>query len=100
MPHAWAALTTSGHPAAVAGFERWGADIVQMGVAADPDWRSRGYASAAAGKAMSAALDEWLGRAMAWSCRVGNKASERLAARLGFTELGRQAAVPLAASDG
>ena len=37
MPHAWAALTPSGHPAAVTGFERSGADIAQMGVGRVPD---------------------------------------------------------------
>lgn len=93
MPHRWAAFTSDGHLAALAGYERWGADIAQMGVAADPAERGRGYAAAAAGEAMTRALND--GLVAQWRCRVGNTASERLAGCLGFTRLGRQTAVAL-----
>lgn len=93
MPQHWAALTPDGRIAALAGFERWGADIAQMGVAANRTERGRGYAAAAAGEAMTAAMND--GLIAQWRCQVGNTASQRLAARLGFTPLGRQAAVAL-----
>jgi len=93
MPNRWAALTPEGRVAALAGFERWGTDIAQMGVATSPAERGRGYAAAAAGEAMTAALDD--GLVAQWRCQVGNAASERLAAYLGLTLLGRQAAVAL-----
>ena len=97
MPHRWAGFTSGGHLAAVAGYERWGTDIAQLGVVADPSERGRGYATAAAGAAMTAALDD--GLVAQWRCRVGNTASERLADSLGLTRLGRQAAVALLAGE-
>ena len=93
MARVWAALTSDSRLAALAGYESWGADIAQMGVAADPAERGRGYAAAAAGEAMGAALND--GLVAQWRCRVGNTASERLAVCLGFTRLGQQTAVAL-----
>jgi RimJ/RimL family protein N-acetyltransferase len=93
MPRRWAALTPDGRLAALAGYERWGADIAQMGVAADPAERGRGYAAAAAAAAMTSALHD--GLVVQWRCRVGNAASERLATCLGFAPMGRQTAVAL-----
>jgi RimJ/RimL family protein N-acetyltransferase len=91
MPRRWAALTSGGRPAAVAGFERWGADIAQLGVAADPTQRGRGYAAAVTATAISSALSD--GLVAQWRCRIGNAASERLATQLGFARLGRQTAI-------
>ncbi|MDP3890749.1 GNAT family N-acetyltransferase [Nocardioides sp.] len=93
MTHRWAVLAQDGEPAALAGYERWGADLAQMGVVADPSERGRGHASAAVLAALTAATDE--GLVAQWRCRVGNTASERLATRLGFTRVGFQVAVTL-----
>lgn len=90
-PRRWAAITPAGRVAALAGYERWGDDIAQIGVAADPAHRGRGYAAVAARRALRAALED--GLVAQWRCRVGNVASERLADRLGFTQLGWQTAV-------
>lgn len=94
MPQRWAAVTPTGRVAAIAGYEHWGADIAQMGVAADAGERGRGYATAASAAAMSQALSADL--VLQWRSRVGNTASDRLAARLGYTPLGFQSAVALA----
>lgn len=93
MPRRWVALTVDGDPAALAGFEPWGADLAHVGVVADPGQRGRGYAAAAVCAALRAAVDD--GLVAQWRCRVGNTASERLATRLGFTLVGYQAAVAL-----
>lgn len=93
MPQRWAATTPQGRLAALAGLERWGADIAQLGVVATPDARGHGYAAAAAGEVVTQALDD--GLVAQWRCREGNAASERLAASLSFTRLGRQLAVDL-----
>lgn len=93
MPQRWAATTPEGQLAALGGFERWGADIAQLGVVAKPEARGQGYAAAAAGEALTQALDD--GLVAQWRCREGNAASERLAASLSFTRLGRQLAVDL-----
>ena len=94
MPQRWAATTPQGRSAALAGFERWGADIAQLGVVAAHGARGQGYAAAAAAEAFTQALDD--GLVAQWRCREGNTASERLAASLAFTRMGRQLAVALA----
>lgn len=93
MPQRWAATTPEGDPAALAGMERWGADIAQLGVVARPEARGQGYGAAAAGEVVTQALDD--GLVAQWRCREGNAASERLATSLSFTRLGRQLAVDL-----
>ena len=93
MPHRWVALADDGTSAAVAGYERWGPDVAQVGVAAAASHRGQGLARAAGAATVASAVAE--GLVAQWRCRVGNTASERLAARLGFTPLGRQAAVLL-----
>ncbi len=93
MPQLWAAVTPVGSIAAVAGYERWGANIAQMGVVADAAERRRGYAAAASAAAMTEALNA--GLVLQWRSRVGNTASDRLAARLGYTPLGFQSALAL-----
>jgi RimJ/RimL family protein N-acetyltransferase len=93
MPQRWGSFTPEGRPAAVAGYERWGADVAQIGVAASSSERGRGYAAAAAAMAMTMALGEDL--VLQWRGRIGNVGSERLAVRLGYTRLGLQSAVAL-----
>ncbi len=91
MPLRWAAFTSSGEVAALAGYERWGEDVAQVGVAAAPAHRGLGHASAVARRVVTAALDE--GLVVQWRCRLGNEASERLCAAMGFVRVGRQTAV-------
>lgn len=89
----WVALEPAGGPAAVAGFSRWRGELAQMGVLAAPQHRGSGDAYAAAAAATDAALDA--GLIAQWRSRQGNQASRGLAQRLGFTQLGVQAAVAL-----
>lgn len=59
-----------------------------IGVFTLPDWRGRGFASAAA-----AQVAQWLqanGRIPVWSCGEQNQASLRVAEKLGFIENGRR----------
>jgi RimJ/RimL family protein N-acetyltransferase len=56
-----------------------------------PAHRGHGYASALARRVVDAALDD--GLVAQWRCRLGNKASERLAERIGFARVGQQTAV-------
>lgn len=93
MPQRWGAVTPAGPIGAIAGYEQWGAHIAHIGVAADAAERGRGYAAAASVAAMTEALNADL--VVQWRSRVGNTASDRLAARLGFTPLGFQSAVAL-----
>jgi hypothetical protein len=88
MAHRWAALTPAGQVAAVAGYEKWGADIAHIGVSSTPGNRGRGYAAAAAQQAVAAALRD--GLVAQWRCRTGNTPSERLAESLRFATLGSQ----------
>ncbi len=59
-----------------------------IGVFTLPDWRGHGFASAAA-----AQVAQWLqanGRLPVWSCGEHNRASLRVAEKLGFVENGRR----------
>lgn len=89
----WATLAAAGSPAAFAGFTRWRSELAQMAVLASPQHRGAGFAYAAAAVATQEALGENL--IPQWRSRQGNEASRRLAQRLGFTQLGVQAAVAL-----
>lgn len=89
----WTAMATAGSPAAVAGFNRWRSDLAQMAVLSSPVHRGEGFAYAAAAAATQGVLGE--GLIAQWRSRQGNEASRRLAQRLGFTQLGVQAAVAL-----
>lgn len=92
MERRWAARD-GGAPAAIAGYQRWHGTIAHLGVATAPASRGRGLGRSVAAAAACAAIDA--GLVAQWRCRVGNAASLRLAERLGFTRLGRQAAVAL-----
>lgn len=93
MERHWA-VRDGREPRAVAGYQRWHTTIAHIGVVVASGHRGRGYASAAATGAVSAAIDA--GLIAQWRCRVGNAASLRLAHRLGFTRIGAQSAVSLA----
>ncbi|EXF24128.1 acetyltransferase [Nesterenkonia sp. AN1] len=89
----WVALDPAGDPAAIAGFSRWRSELAQMGVLAAPQYRGAGLGHAAAAAATDAALGA--GLIAQWRSRQGNQASRGLAQRLGYTQLGVQAAVAL-----
>ncbi|KUG60223.1 GNAT family N-acetyltransferase [Nesterenkonia jeotgali] len=89
----WTALTPEGTPAAVAGFQPWHSELAQIAVLAGRGHRGSGFAYAAAALAIQEALAE--GLVAQWRSRQGNEASLGLAGRLGFTQLGVQAAVRL-----
>lgn len=93
MEHQWAALDPAGDPAAIAGFSRWRSELAQMGVLAHPQHRGAGLGYAAAATATQAAVEG--GLIAQWRSRQGNQASLGLAQRLGYTQLGVQAAVAL-----
>lgn len=93
MPSRIAARRPDGRVAAVAGFERWGPHIAQLGVLVDPQWRKQGYGAAAAARAAQVAQGEQL--VPQWRCRMGNAPSRELARRLGFVEVGRQLMIDL-----
>ncbi|KRF17147.1 hypothetical protein ASG90_07455 [Nocardioides sp. Soil797] len=93
MPARIAARRPDGKVAAVAGYERWGRHLAQLGVLTDPDFRGHGYAASAAARAAQVAQNEDL--IPQWRCRVDNHASLDVAQRLGFHEVGRQVAVLL-----
>ncbi|KQY64412.1 MULTISPECIES: GNAT family N-acetyltransferase [unclassified Nocardioides] len=93
MPARVAARRPDGKVAAVAGYERWGQHLAQLGVLTDPQWRGMGYAAAAAARAAQVSQNEAL--VPQWRCRVGNTASEDVAQRLGFQRIGHQLAILL-----
>lgn len=93
MPSRIAARRSDGKVAAVAGFERWGPHIAQLGVLVDPRWRGQGYGAAAAARAAQVAQGDQL--VPQWRCRIDNEPSLELARRLGFVEVGRQLVVNL-----
>ncbi|QIX26746.1 GNAT family N-acetyltransferase [Nocardioides sp. JQ2195] len=93
MPARIAARRPDGKVAAVAGYERWGRHLAQLGVLTDPELRGQGYAASAAARAAQVAQNENL--IPQWRCRVGNVASLEVADRLGFHEVGRQLIVLL-----
>ncbi|WP_169799206.1 GNAT family N-acetyltransferase [Nocardioides jensenii] len=93
MPARVAARRPDGRVAAVAGYERWGRNLAQLGVLTDPEWRGMGYAAVAAARAAQVAQNEAL--VPQWRCRIGNTASEEVAVRLGFQRVGVQLAVVL-----
>lgn len=97
MPARIAARRPDGKVAAVAGYERWGRHLAQLGVLTDPEFRGLGYAASAAARAAQVAQNEDL--IPQWRCRVDNLASLDVARRLGFHEVGRQVAVLLSSPE-
>jgi len=93
MPDRWAVRSPDGGIAALAGFERWGDGLAQIGVVASTALRGRGFARAVASAAVTEAHNA--GLVAQWRSRAGNESSQRLGASLGFVVLGQQAAVAL-----
>ncbi|MGW9119330.1 GNAT family N-acetyltransferase [Streptomyces sp. NPDC055663] len=82
---------------AVAGYQTWPASTAHLCVLTAPQWRDRGLARQVASAAVAHALDA--GLLPQWRARP--EASRRVAAALGFREIGDQLSVRLAqASEG
>lgn len=80
-------------PVAGAGFQEREQLLAQLGALTASTARRRGHATRAAAVATNEALDR--GLVPQWRARAGNIASLRLAAKLGYLPLGRQATVLL-----
>lgn len=93
MGRRWVVTASDGQPAAIAGFEPWRSEIAQLGIVSATHNRRAGYAYSVAAAAAGAALDA--GLIAQWRSRQGNGPSLQLARRLGFVQLGVQAAVAL-----
>ncbi|WP_035845023.1 GNAT family N-acetyltransferase [Kitasatospora azatica] len=86
------AVLDDGRALAAAGYHRWPGGAAQLNVFTDPDHRSRGLARSAASAAVAHALAA--GLLPQWRARP--PASRRVAAALGFRELGAQLSLRLA----
>lgn len=89
-----AVTAPDGTCAAVAGYQPWGDAIANVGVLTRPALRGRGLGRAVAAAASHRAIEQ--GLVPQWRCRVGNDASARLGASLGFVVVGRQLALEVA----
>jgi len=89
----WVCRTVDGRPAALSGYEPWGAHIAHIGIVAATAEQRKGFALVAASAAIRHAIGG--GFVAQWRSRMGNTASDGLAGRLGFTPLGVQLAVAL-----
>ncbi|MGP3966622.1 GNAT family N-acetyltransferase [Streptomyces sp. 6N223] len=81
-----------GQVAAAAGYELWPGRVAQVSVLTGPEWRGRGLARLTGSAAVAHALAA--GLLPQWRARV--PASRRVAAALGFRELGAQLSIRLA----
>jgi GNAT superfamily N-acetyltransferase len=84
-----------GRVAAACGYQAWHGRLAHLSVLVDPAWRGRGLGTAVAAAAVRRAVDA--GLVPQWRARLTLAASRRIAASLGFVELGRQATFRLAA---
>lgn len=75
------------------GYLEWERILGHVGVLTDPAHRGAGLATAVGAVATNDALDA--GLVPQWRTRVGNAASRRVAAALGYTEVGSQTTVVL-----
>jgi GNAT superfamily N-acetyltransferase len=82
--------------AAACGYQVWHGRLAHLLVLVDPADRGRGLGTAVAAAAVRRAVDA--GLVPQWRARLPLAASRRIAASLGFVELGRQATFWLAAS--
>ncbi|MET8632494.1 GNAT family N-acetyltransferase [Streptomyces sp. NPDC004680] len=85
-------LRAGGRVVAAAGYRSWPGRVAHLSVLTDPAWRGRGFARVAASAAVTHAfaarlLPQWRARPLA---------SRRVAAALGFRELGAQLSIRLA----
>ncbi|MFD1811614.1 GNAT family N-acetyltransferase [Rhodococcus gannanensis] len=74
------------NPLASAGYDEWQGIVARIGVLTVPAARRRGHGTVVGRLCTNDAIDE--GMIPQWSSHPGNTASRRLAARLGFEELG------------
>jgi GNAT superfamily N-acetyltransferase len=81
---------------AAAGAQVWAGTLAHLGVLTRPDRRRRGLGATVAGSVVRAALAT--GLVAQWRARAELTASRRLAAALGFVELGQQVSYQLPAS--
>ncbi|GAB3562788.1 GNAT family N-acetyltransferase [Spelaeicoccus albus] len=81
-------------PVAAAGFDEWNAIVAHMAVLTAPNHRHLGAGATIAAIATSEALDA--GLVPGWRSHIDNKGSRRLAASLGYEEVGTQTTVLLA----
>ncbi len=98
MTQAMVTLDELDQPTAGAGFAEWEQILGHLGVLTPPAFRRRGFGLLAAALATNEALD--VGLVPQWRARIENEASRKLAARLGFVEVGSQTTVVLAAAPG
>lgn len=89
-------LDDTHRPLASAAFREWQGIIADMGALTLPDARRRGFGATAARLATNDALDA--GLIPQWRAHRDNVASRRLAARLGYEELGTVVSVAVTAS--
>ncbi|MFF3585657.1 GNAT family N-acetyltransferase [Streptomyces sp. NPDC002387] len=85
-------MRVGGRVVAAAGYRSWPGRVAHLSVLTDPAWRGRGFARVAASAAVTHAfaaglLPQWRARPLA---------SRRVAAALGFRELGAQLSIKLA----
>ncbi|WP_137725331.1 GNAT family N-acetyltransferase [Prescottella subtropica] len=84
---AWFTVLDAEHrPVASAGYAEWQGIVADMGVLTDPAARRRGYGATAGLLATNDALNT--GLVPQWRAHLDNVAARRLAARLGYEELG------------
>ena len=95
MARALVTLDELDRPTAGAGYEEWQGIVAHLGVLTPPPFRRQGHGLTAAGIATNDALDA--GLVPQWRVRTENRASRRVAARLGFREVGTQTTVLLTA---
>lgn len=79
-------VTEDGGPLAGAGHAEWQGIVARVGVLTAPAARRRGHGTLAGRLCTNDAIDE--GMIPQWSVHPGNTAARRLAARLGYEELG------------
>jgi GNAT superfamily N-acetyltransferase len=84
-------VRAGGRVVAAAGYRLWPTGVAHVGVATDPAYRGRGLAGVVASAATADALRN--GLLPQWRARI--EPSRRVAARLGYRELGSQVSVRL-----
>jgi hypothetical protein len=93
MARALVTLDELDRPTAGAGYQEWQGIVGHLGVLTPPQFRRQGFGVVAAAIATNDALDA--GLVPQWRSRVENQGSRRVAARLGFVEVGSQTTVLL-----
>lgn len=86
-------LMVDDQPVAGAGYDEWSGLLAHISVLTSPEHRRSGYGGLIAALAANDAFAA--GLVPQWRARVDNRASRRLAERLGFAEIGTQTTVTL-----